>query len=299
MKRVSIIVGSIILFIIMVLVFETSYRFGIKKSIKIDGLDTLRYIEITKEVCDNKFNLNWKEIAAIAVVENNNSFLNIKNEDIEHIAKTFIKTSTNEIFSLEEVLKKLNFTAKEKRRVYKYIEDIKNCKINLPKDIKGEAYQISFIDEILEGAISNYEKYNIMPSVTIAQAIIESDWGKSELAIAGNNLFGIKADGKYKGETVTFKTKEFYNMVIDGAFRKYKNKNQSIEDHGTFLNENERYKDHGFFKEKNYRNQCLSLENAGYSTVENYNGEKIYADVLIELIENYKLYLIDIQVENK
>lgn len=299
MKRVSIIVGAIILFIIMVLVFEISYRFGIKKSIKIDGLDTLKYIEITKEVCDNKFNLNWREIAAIAVVENNNSFLNIKNEDIEHTAKIFIKTSTNEVFSLEEVLKKLNFTTKEKRRVYKYIEEIKNCKINLPKDIKGEDYQINFINEILEGSIYNYEKYNIMPSVTIAQAIIESNWGKSELAIAGNNLFGIKADGKYKGETISFKTKEFYNVVIDGYFRKYKNKNQSIKDHGIFLNENKRYKDHGFFKEKNYKNQCLSLENAGYSTAENYNGEKIYADVLIELIESYKLYLIDIQVENK
>lgn len=49
---------------------------------------------------------------------------------------------------------------------------------------------------------------NILPSVTIAQAILESGWGKSELATHAHNLFGIKAGADWKGKTYSKKTKE-------------------------------------------------------------------------------------------
>src|SRR5699024_9388714 len=54
-----------------------------------------------------------------------------------------------------------------------------------------------FINTVAPGAISGWNKYGILPSVSIAQGILESGWGKSQLATTGNNLFGIK--GVYQG----------------------------------------------------------------------------------------------------
>ena len=53
-----------------------------------------------------------------------------------------------------------------------------------------------FIQAVLPGAIDGYYRYNILPSLTIAQAILESDWGKKHIQ---NNL-GIKAGANWKGE---------------------------------------------------------------------------------------------------
>lgn len=299
MKKLSIIIGTIILVIVMPLIFIMSYKFGIRKSVKIEGLNSIKYIQMAKKISNGKYNINWKEVAAISAVKNNNSFVGVKDEDIEVITKTFMNTSQNKAFSLEEVMGKLNFNSTEKRKVYKYIKDIENAQIQLPDEIVGKPYQIEFINEILQGAVENYENHSIMPSVTIAQAVIESDWGRSELSTSANNLFGIKADSSYDGAIETFRTKEYYDLIIDGQFRKYDSKNQSIKDHGNFLKENIVYRENGFFNEKSYKNQCLALENAGYATAENESGERIYADVLIDLIEKHKLYLIDVQVKNR
>ena len=51
------------------------------------------------------------------------------------------------------------------------------------------------------------------------------------------------------------------------------------------------------FDSKHYITQAQALENAGYSTKENQNGEKVYADVLVNVIRNYNLQLIDNKVE--
>lgn len=64
-----------------------------------------------------------------------------------------------------------------------------------------------FIDSLSGHAQILYEKYHVLPSITIAQAILESDWGNSELAAQANNLFGVK--GNYKGHHVTMETDEF------------------------------------------------------------------------------------------
>ena len=66
--------------------------------------------------------------------------------------------------------------------------------------------QQDFINKVKEGAIRGWEKYKILPSLTIAQASLESGFGTSKLAKEGNNLFGIKGD--YKGESITINTKE-------------------------------------------------------------------------------------------
>ncbi len=169
-----------------------------------------------------------------------------------------------------------------------YIEDI-----NEAKDIQLEESKKDFIVEIEKGAKKSYRKYGIFPSITIAQAILESGWGESELTKDSNNLFGIKADKSWDGETIEVITSENYNDKVKAKFRKYKDMNESIEDHAKFLVENKRYEEHGVFNAKNYKQQAIALQDAGYATKKNQKGEAIYSQMLINIIENYNLQLLD------
>ncbi|MBC1406067.1 N-acetylmuramoyl-L-alanine amidase, partial [Listeria welshimeri] len=81
----------------------------------------------------------------------------------------------------------------------------------LPMQVKASispatSTQQAFINEIAPHAEVVQKKHGILASITISQAILESNWGKSELAQKGKNLFGIK--GSYKGNTVVMATKE-------------------------------------------------------------------------------------------
>lgn len=153
--------------------------------------------------------------------------------------------------------------------------------------------KMEFLNTVSKGAIDSYNKYGVLPSITIAQAILESGWGKSELAVTHNNLFGIKADSRWSGAVATIATSENYNDSIIANFRKYNSIDESIEDHGKFLCENSRYSEYGLFSAKDYKAQAQVLEEAGYSTVQDENGTPIYADKLISIIRKYNLMQYD------
>ena len=150
-----------------------------------------------------------------------------------------------------------------------------------------------FIKMVEPMAVDVYEEYGIYPSVVISRAAIESDWGKSGLSKEGFNLFGIKADKSWDGKTISMTTKEGYDDTEEAAFRKYRSFKESIYDYGKFLKENKRYEKAGLFKAKNAKEQAQILENAGYATKENSKGELVYADVLVNVIDNYELEKID------
>lgn len=150
-----------------------------------------------------------------------------------------------------------------------------------------------FINIIKDKAIENYSEYGVLPSITIAQAILESSYGNSSLSKEYNNLFGIKANEGYKGNTITFETKENYDETIIASFRAYDSFEDSIEDHGKFLKENIRYTENGLFDGTTYNEQAQSLEDAGYATVKDEEGNKIYAELLIEVIEENNLAIYD------
>jgi flagellum-specific peptidoglycan hydrolase FlgJ len=87
----------------------------------------------------------------------------------------------------------------------------------------------------------------INPAIAAAQAALESNYGNSQLAIEGKNLFGIKAGKSWKGETVSFKTKEFDDAKgmyeTSAAFRKYKTWAHCFEDYGHIIGRLSWYKD--------------------------------------------------------
>lgn len=105
------------------------------------------------------------------------------------------------------------------------------------------ASQNSFLQAAVPQAQAAAYKYGVYPSVMLAQAILESGWGQSQLAQAPNyNLFGIK--GSYNGQSVNMNTGEYgkngyYNT--NAQFRKYPNYQASFEDNGATLRNNPQY----------------------------------------------------------
>ena len=294
MKIKTFIISAITLFISLYLIIG----YHSLKHIDKNRIDVSKYITLVDEVSENKVQVNWKYVVSIIAVENKNKIKNISDDKIKNTANLFIEKSDNgyKLNSLDNVLNKLNFTDKEKERVNDYIDQLKYFGLT-PYRLKEDSKYTKFIEEIKDEAIKNYKEYKILPSITIAQAILESSWGESDLAQIYNNLFGIKADSSWKGESVLLETFEFYDIKIEDKFRVYSNKNQSIKDHAKFLVDNQRYKKYGVFEAKTYIEQAYALQNAGYSTAEDNSGQKRYAKDLIELIRQYNLQLIDSEIK--
>ena len=294
MKIKTFIISAITLFISLYLIIG----YHSLKHIDKNRIDVSKYITLVDEVSENKVQVNWKYVVSIIAVENKNKIKNISDDKIKNTANLFIEKSDNgyKLSSLDNVLNKLNFTDKEKERVNDYIDQLKYFGLT-PYRLKEDSKYTKFIEEIKDEAIKNYKEYKILPSITIAQAILESSWGESDLAQIYNNLFGIKADSSWKGESVLLETFEFYDTKIEDKFRVYSDKNQSIKDHAKFLVDNQRYKKYGVFEAKTYIEQANALQNAGYSTAEDNSGQKRYAKDLIEIIRQYNLQLIDSEIK--
>lgn len=146
-----------------------------------------------------------------------------------------------------------------------------------------------FIQAVGEAARKDMEKSGVLASLTIAQAILESGWGTSELAQNANALFGIKADGRWSGKTYSKETQECYDGVnyttVTALFRAYSSWDESITDHSAFLLTGNRYA--AVIGEKDYKTACYAIKAAGYATAPD------YAEKLISLIESYGLTAYD------
>ena len=145
----------------------------------------------------------------------------------------------------------------------------------------------TFIDSVKDGAIQGYRDYGILPSLTIAQAILESGWGKSELTTKSNNMFGVKADDSWNGNKVLSPTKEFVKgkwISVQAWFRKYETLDDSMLDHAKFLTK-QRY--HKVINQTDYKIACEEIWKAGYATDPNYPSK------LINIIEQNQLYKYD------
>ena len=147
--------------------------------------------------------------------------------------------------------------------------------------------QSNFISSIKSASIDGYKKYNILPSLTIAQAILESGWGQSQLSTQANNLFGIKAYSDWNGATVTMATKEYVNgnyITINAKFKAYSSWSDSIKDHNELL-ATQRYSK--VRQASNYKEACYAVQECGYATAPD------YATALINMIESYNISAID------
>ncbi|MFJ7978821.1 glycoside hydrolase family 73 protein [Lysinibacillus xylanilyticus] len=151
-----------------------------------------------------------------------------------------------------------------------------------------ETREIHFIDEIAPLAVElNQQTGGVLPSITIAQAILESNYGKSELAIKANNLFGIK--GSYKGKSVKMQTMEYKNnksYTIETEFRAYPDLKSAFIDHTKLILEGTSWNEHQYYDvlaAANYQEAAHALKKNHYST------DPMYPEKLIAIIEQYNL----------
>ncbi len=137
-------------------------------------------------------------------------------------------------------------------------------------------------------AIKHMKEYGIPASITLAQGILESASGNSDLAMNANNHFGIKCHKDWGGDT--------YHKDDDEkneCFRKYKNPEASFTDHALFLSTRSRYATLFELSLTDYKGWAHGLKAAGYAT------NPTYAERLINLIEKYELYQYDSGTKKK
>lgn len=139
----------------------------------------------------------------------------------------------------------------------------------------------NYIDKYKDLAIEGMLKYKVPASITLAQGLLESGAGTSELTVKGNNHFGIKCHG-WTGRTVYHD-----DDAQNECFRAYDNAFQSFEDHCKFLKNGKRYSSLFNLKVTDYKGWANGLKAAGYAT----NPQ--YAQKLIGIIELYKLSQYD------
>lgn len=140
----------------------------------------------------------------------------------------------------------------------------------------------SYIEQYKNIAIREMQEYKIPASITLAQGILESAAGTSELAVNGNNHFGIKCHKGWTGDSL-HKDDDAKNE----CFRKYANAEASFIDHSKFLTSRPRYAFLFDLDISDYKAWCNGLKKAGYAT------NPKYADILIKIIEENGLFQYD------
>ena len=141
---------------------------------------------------------------------------------------------------------------------------------------KNQLY-IDYIEQYRDLAIEQQRKHKVPAAITMAQGLLESGAGQSELAVKANNHFGIKCASDWVGRTYTHD-----DETKNECFRQYASPADSYEDHSLFL-KRKRYESLFALPLADYKGWAHGLKACGYAT------DPKYADKLIRLIEQYHL----------
>lgn len=159
--------------------------------------------------------------------------------------------------------------------------------VEITKELKKEnpnldKYTLEYIKKYAPIAVKEMHEYKIPASITLAQGILESGRGRSELALKSNNHFGIKCHTQWTGERV------YHDDDEKGeCFRKYLYPETSYNDHSLFLTQRRRYAFLFDYNIRDYKSWAYGLRKAGYAT------DRKYPSKLLKLIRDYKLYEFD------
>lgn len=153
-----------------------------------------------------------------------------------------------------------------------------------------EMQKNQFIERLAPYAKQLHQKYGVLPSITLGQAILESDWGRSELASKYNNLFGIKAYGNQP--KITLSTKEYVNeqwITIQGDFKVYQSFEESMDDHAQLFIHGVDWDPNKYqpvLQAQNFEQAADALQQAGYATDPTY-AEKIKQVIIAHQLQKY------------
>lgn len=146
-----------------------------------------------------------------------------------------------------------------------------------------------FIAAVAVAAKDSQLDSGVPASVTIAQGILESEWGRSGLAKKGQNYFGIKSkSGPGPAGIITMATWEVLggkDVTVKDGFKAYHNLYESVMDHGRFLLTNTRYAK--AFQTSDPKEFTKRMHEAGYAT------DPSYTKKVVGLMDKYNLYQYD------
>lgn len=150
------------------------------------------------------------------------------------------------------------------------------CSLSTYAQVQKQAY-LDYINQWKATAIQQQADYGIPASITMAQALLESAAGQSELAVNAKNHFGIKCTSEWFGGVY------YYDDDSKGeCFRQYYDAAESFKDHSVFL-QRPRYATCFEIAAEDYEGWAYRLRQCGYAT------DPLYASKLIKLIEDYRL----------
>lgn len=159
-----------------------------------------------------------------------------------------------------------------------------SCVLSLSAS-KGNAddtLQMKYIERYSALAVEEMYRTGVPASITLAQGLLESGYGLSELAVKGNNHFGIKCHNTWTGKKV------YHDDDAKGeCFRKYDSPEESFRDHSDFLRYRDRYRFLFDLELSDYEGWAHGLRKAGYAT------DPQYPQKLIRLINEYALHQYD------
>jgi len=160
----------------------------------------------------------------------------------------------------------------------------------------GAQDQVTYIRNYQDIAIAEMVRSGIPASIKLAQAILESNCGKSDLACKANNHFGIKCGGNWGGKSFHKEDDDYANgQLVKSCFREFNSVMESYRAHSDFLadpGKNGRYGSLFELERTDYKGWARGLSKAGYAT------DPQYANRLIEIIEKYELYRYDNEYES-
>jgi len=152
-------------------------------------------------------------------------------------------------------------------------------------DNNPETISQNYIQSYHKIAVLEMHRSGVPASITLAQALVETNSGQSDLARIAKNHFGIKCKRSWGGKTFAKKDddRNAEGVLIKSCFRAYHTDLDSYIDHSNFLRSRENYINLFNLDGKDYEAWAKGLQQAGYST------DQTYAKKLIRKVEQYGL----------
>ena len=166
------------------------------------------------------------------------------------------------------------------------------CSVSANREISFEERK-NFIGNYTDIAVSEMHRTGVPASITLAQFILESDWGRGELFRNANAGFGVKCKNTWTGDTYYLEDDDYHNKkLIESCFRKYPSVEATFIDHSDFLKKRSYYQPLFLLDRHDYKSWAHGLKECKYAT------DPTYPKKLIKLIETYGLHSYDYQEEN-
>ena len=157
--------------------------------------------------------------------------------------------------------------------------------------INADAQKITpeqYVEKYKDFAIREMKRMGVPAAITLAQGLLETENGNSDLVKKSNNHFGIKCKSSWTAAGVTHD-----DDAPGECFRSYKDANESYRDHSNYLRGSERYASLFTLKPTDYKSWAKGLRKAGYAT------NPKYPDILIKNIEQYNLQQYSLAAANE